>query len=149
METPPQAPLLRIQRMYVKDLSFENPNAPEVFLEKAPSQAEVNLRVRNRQVDASHWEVTIEVGATVKTGEKVAFIVELEHSGLFLLQNVPEDRRGAVLAVECPTLLFPFTRQILSQAVVDGGFPPFLLEPVNFLAMYRSSKGAEPPGTAH
>ena len=139
-------PQLRLVRMYVKDLSFENPNAPAVFLEKAAPKAELNLRVRNRRVDGDHWEVVIELTATVRAGDKVAFIAEIEHAGLFLVRNVPEGALPQVLAVDCPTQLFPFTRQILCQAVVDGGFPPFLLEPVNFLAMYRAAR--ERPGSA-
>ncbi|NOY46006.1 MAG: protein-export chaperone SecB [Deltaproteobacteria bacterium] len=135
-----QAPLLRLVRMYVKDLSFENPGAPQVFREKVSPQADLNLQLRNRKIDADHWEVAIELHATVRSGDRVVFIVEVEHAGLFQVKNVPEKHMGTVLAVDCPTQLFPFTRQIVSQVVVDGGFPPFLLDPVNFLALYRSSQ---------
>ncbi|RMG95695.1 MAG: protein-export chaperone SecB, partial [Candidatus Dadabacteria bacterium] len=134
MADSPTPPVLRLVRMYVKDLSFENPEAPRIFLEKTSPQAELNLQLRNRKIDADHWEVVIELHATVKSGDKVVFIVEVEHAGLFLVKNVPEEHLKTVLAVDCPTQLFPFTRQIVSQTVVDGGFPPFLLDPVNFLA---------------
>ncbi len=139
-------PVFRLQKMYVKDLSFENPNAPEIFREKPSPQAEVNLTLQNKQVDERHWEVVLRVTATVKSGDRVAFIVEVEHAGLFLLQNIPDEHLATVLAVDCPAFLFPFTRQVVSQAVVDGGFPSFLLEPVNFPAMYRNARKARTEG---
>lgn len=137
-------PVFRLQKMYLKDFSFENPNAPEIFLEKSSSpKVDVNLSLKNNKIDAEdHWEVIISITATVTDSEsqKTLFIVEIEHSGVFLLKNIPQEHMQAVLAVECPSLLFPFTRQILCQASVDGGFIPFLMEPVNFLALYQNAK---------
>ncbi len=139
---PGSGPVFRLQKLYVKDLSFENPNAPEIFRDAPKLQAEVNLTLHNKRVDDRHWEVVLRVTATVKSGERVAFIVEVEHGGLFLLQNIPDEHLATVLAVDCPAYLFPFTRQVVYQAVEDGGFPPFLLEPVNFPAMYREAQKA-------
>lgn len=143
------APVFRLQKMYVKDLSFESPNAPKIFVEKTQPKAEMNLSLRSRKIDADHWEVAIKITASLKSGDTVVFIVEVDHAGLFLLQHIPEEHMPAVLAVECPTVLFPFTRQVVCQAVVDGGFMPFLVEPVNFLAMYQSSKKKVEGETAH
>lgn len=139
-----KAPVFRIQKMYVKDFSFENPNAPDVFMEKETEpKVDVNLGLKNKKLRGDdHWEVTLSITATITNAktDKTLFIIEVEHAGAFLLKNIPEEHLPAVLAVECPALLFPFTRQIISQASVDGGFIPFLMEPVNFLALYENSK---------
>lgn len=142
-EQTAQQPILRLQKMYLKDLSFENPNSPEVFLAKqSEPKVEVQLGIKNRKLDENHWEVVMNVTAKVVAGEgeKTLFLIEIEHAGVFLLQNIPEQHLQIVLSVECPIILFPFTRQIVSQISVDGGFMPFLLEPVNFLALFENSK---------
>jgi len=132
-------PVFRLEKLYLKDLSFESPNAPETFFLKNPEpKADMRLKLSNKKVDENHWEVCLEVSATVKDtkSEKVMFIIEIEHAGAFLLQNIPEEHLQQVLNVDCPTILFPYTRQIASQASVDGGFMPFLMEPMNFAGMY-------------
>jgi len=139
----PQAPIFRLQKMYLKDLSFENPEAPEVFLAGNEPRVEVNLGLKNRKLEADdHYEVSLSITATVTNSDngKVMFIIEIEHAGVFLLKNIPAEHLPAVLAVECASLLFPFTRQIISQVSVDGGFVPFLMEPINFLALYENSR---------
>jgi len=136
-------PIFRLQKLYVKDLSFENPNAPEVFFAKeSEPKVDLNLGLKNKKLDDNHWEVTLAITAKIsdtKT-DKTLFISEIEHAAAFQIANVPEEHMGTLLAVECPTVMFPYTRQILSQASVDGGFIPFLMEPVNFLAIYENSK---------
>ncbi len=140
----PDGPVFRLQKMYIKDLSFENPNAPHVFLGKQPEpKVEVNLGIKNQKLKDDHWEVSLSVTATVSGNDdekKTLFILELEHGAVFLLKNIPEEHLQMVLAVDCPTMLLPFTRQIISQASIDGGFIPFLLEPMNFLGMYENAK---------
>lgn len=140
-----EKPILRLQKMYVKDLSFENPNAPEIFrnTQKTEPNVELNLKLNNRKVGDEHWEVSMEITAKVTTkgdDEKVLFMLEVEHGGIFLLKFIPEKHLAMVLGVECPTMLFPFTRQVVSQAAVDGGFMPFLMEPINFLALFQNSQ---------
>ncbi|MCB2216123.1 protein-export chaperone SecB [Desulfofustis glycolicus] len=140
-----EKPILRLQKMYVKDLSFENPNAPEVFrnTQKAEPNVELNLKLNNRKIGDEHWEVSMEITAKVTTKgdeEKVLFMLEVEHAGIFLMKAIPEKHLAMVLGVECPTMLFPFTRQVVSQAAVDGGFMPFLMEPINFLALFQNSQ---------
>lgn len=139
MSQPENAPIFRMQKMYVKDLSFENPNAPQVYVEPGEPKVDFRLNVNNRTIDPEHWEVTLNVTATVTSHEKTVFIVEVEHAGLFQLKNIPAEHLDRVLGVECPSLLFPFTRQIVSQATVDGGFVPLLMDPINFLAMYEAN----------
>ena len=136
------SPEFRMQKMYLKDFSFENPNAPELFIQQTEPKVQVNLQLRNKTVDEDHYEVSIEVTAkvTTKDEEKVMFIIEIEHAAIYLMKNIPEEHLEMVLAVDCPTLLFPFTRQIISQVSTDGGFVPFKMEHINFAALYHNSK---------
>ena len=134
-------PQFRLEKIYLKDLSFESPNAPEAFFIQSPeSNVEMKLRMTNKKADENHWEVCIEIQATVKESksEKIMFIIEIEHAGIFFMQNIPEEHMQQVMNVDCPTILFPYTRQIASQASVDGGFMPFLMEPVNFMGVYQN-----------
>ncbi|WP_136805967.1 protein-export chaperone SecB [Desulfosediminicola flagellatus] len=143
-------PEFRMQKMFIKDLSFENPNAPEVYITPAKSEpkVELNLNLNHKSVDGDHYEVTLQVYAKVSTkdDDKALFILEIEHSGIFLVKNIPEEHLEMVLGVDCPTLLFPFTRQIVSQVTVDGGFSPFLMEPVNFMALFQNAKAKKEAG---
>jgi preprotein translocase subunit SecB len=137
-------PIFRMQKMYIKDFSFENPNAPGVF--QTPDQepkVEVNLKLNNKKLDNDHYEVALQITAKIVdkgNNDKTMFIMEIEHAAAFLMKNIPEEHLEMVLGVDCPTLLFPFTRQIVSQISVDGGFIPFLMEPINFMALYQNSK---------
>ncbi|SHO51962.1 protein-export chaperone SecB [Desulfopila aestuarii] len=137
-------PEFRMQKMFIKDFSFENPNAPEVYItpQKSEPKVELNLNLNHTSLDNDHYEVTLKIYAKVATkdDEKTLFILEIEHSGIFLIRNVPQEHIEMVLGVDCPTLLFPFTRQIVSQVTVDGGFSPFLMEPVNFMALFQNAK---------
>ena len=134
--------------MYIKDFSFENPNAPAVF--QVPNQepkVEVNLKLNNTKLDDDHYEIALQITAKIvdkNNDDKTMFIMEIEHAAAFLMKNIPAEHQEMVLGVDCPTLLFPFTRQIVSQISVDGGFIPFLMEPINFMALYQNSKN-----TAH
>ena len=136
-------PVFRLEKLYVKDLSFESPNAPDVFfIQEQEPKVELNLKVTNKKIKEKHWEVCIEVSATIteaKSG-KTMMIAEIEHAGAFLIENIPDQHMEQVLNVDCPTIILPYTRQIISQATMDGGFMPFYLEPINFLAMYQSRK---------
>ena len=137
-----EMPVFRLQKMFIKDLSFESPNAPAVFLENSQSpKVDINLHVKNNKIDDDNWEVSLSITASF-TGpeEKTIFIIEIEHAGIFLLKNIPSEHLAAVLAVDCPTMLFPFTRQIMSQLAVDGGFMPFLMDPVNFMGLFQNAQ---------
>lgn len=137
-------PEFRMQKMYIKDLSFENPNAPQIFTaqQKMDPAVEVNLQLNNKQIDDDYWEVALQITAKVSAKEenKVLFIMEIEHAAVFMLRNIPKEHVPMLLGVDCPTLLFPFTRQIVSQVSVDGGYIPFLMEPVNFMALYQNAQ---------
>ena len=139
-----QAPIFRLQKLFLKDLSFENPNAPEVFVTKqGEPKVDVNLSLKNKKMAGDDlYEVSISITAKITHGEegKTLFIIEVEQAGIFLIKNVPAEHLTAVLAVDCPNMMFPYTRQIISQVTVDGGFVPFLMEPVNFLALYNNQQ---------
>ena len=139
-----EQPIFRLQKMYVKDLSFENPNAPEVFTTKQNEpKVEVNLGLKNNPIEGDGlFEVTLSITAKVTQGEeaKTLFIIEIEHCAVFTIKNIPAQHVPTVLSVDCPSMMFPYTRQIISQLTVDGGFVPFLMEPVNFLALYQNQQ---------
>lgn len=142
-ETESNTPVFRLQRLYVKDISFENPNSPEIFEHsgKAP-KVEMDLTLAHRRVIEDHWEVSMKVSAQTRDhdSEKILFEVEVEHAAVFYMRNIPEEHIPVILAVDCPTMILPYTRQIVSQLTVDGGFMPFLLEPVNFRALYEKQR---------
>ena len=140
-----EKPEFRMQKMFIKDFSFENPNAPQVFItpQKSEPNVELNLQLNNKKLDDNHWEVILEISAKVTSKEdepKVMFILEIEHGAVFMLKNIPEEHMPMVLGVDCPTLLFPFTRQLVSQISVDGGFMPFQMEPINFMALFQNAR---------
>ena len=130
--------------MYVKDISFESPNAPKVFLaQKQDPKVDFDLKLKNELITENNWEVSLAITAKVldkANGDAVMFAIEIEHAGIFLLKNIPEEHMKRVLAVDCPIMLFPFTRQIVSQISLDGGFMPFLMEPINFVALYETTR---------
>ena len=133
-----------MQKMYIKDLSFESPNTPGIFLAQGQEpKVDFNLQLGNTKIDDDHYEVTISITAKIldqKSDDTVMFVVELEHAAVFLLKNIPAEHLQRVMAVDCPLMLFPFTRQIASQISVDGGFMPFLMEPINFVALYENAQ---------
>ena len=136
-------PVFRLQKMYIKDLSFENPNAPDVFkAQQANPRVDINMGLKNKKIDDDHYEIVLSVNANVTNSSdgKTLFIIEVEHGGVFTLKNIPEEHMAGILGVDCPTMLFPYTRQIISQLTVDGGFVPFLMEPVNFLALFQNAQ---------
>lgn len=143
-ETKKELPVFRMQKMYIKDLSFESPNAPQIFLVRNQEpKVDFNLQLNSTKVDDDHWEVCLAMTAKVmdkNAEDKMMFVVELEHAGVFMLKNIPAEHLQRVLAVDCPLMLFPFSRQIISQVSVDGGFMPFLMEPINFVALYENAQ---------
>ena len=137
-----EQPVFRLQKMYLKDLSFESPHAPQIFLNQGQEpKVDFNLQLGNKKIDDEHYEVTISITAKIldqKADDTVMFVIELEHAAVFLLKNIPEAHLQRVMAVDCPLMLFPYSRQIASQVSVDGGFMPFTMEPINFLALYEN-----------
>jgi preprotein translocase subunit SecB len=135
------APVFKLQRIYVKDISFENPNSPEVFAEASKQpKVTLNMDLSQRKVSDEHWEVCIKINAQtrVQESDQLIFEIEVEHAGVFFFHKIPEEAVPLLLNVDCPTIIYPYTCQIISQLSVNGGFLPFMLEPVNFNALYQS-----------
>ncbi len=136
------APSLNVLAQYVKDLSFENPNAPE-SLAAGPKnpQIQIQINVNAKKIGETEYEVELDLDAEAIEDEKVVFKVSLVYAGMMRLQNVPEQNLQAIVLVECPRILFPFARQIIAEATRNGGYPPLLLEPIDFMALFQQ-KGA-------
>lgn len=149
-QAQPRTGNLAIQKVYVKDLSFEAPHAPLIFTE--PWKPAVDIQVGNEAsvVQADVHEVVLTVTVTVKFEDKVAYLVEVQQAGIFNISGFPQEYLNAVLATVCPNILFPFAREAISDAVTRGGFPQMLLAPVNFEHLYaqevrrRQQAGAAP-----
>lgn len=129
-------PVFGIEKLYVKDLSLEVPNAPEIFLEREAPQINIQLNTSGRGVGENVYEVVLTITVTAKAGEKTVFLVEVGQAGIFRIQNVPEDQMEPLIAVACPNILFPYAREAVSDAVTRAGFQPIVLQPVNFEGMY-------------
>lgn len=144
MADEPQQPSFQIEKVYVKDVSLEIPNAPQVFLEAQQPQLEIQVRSDSARFGDNLYEVTITATVTAKAGEKTLFLAEVAQAGIFSLRNVPEADLERLLAVACPTILYPYARETVSDLVTRGGFPPVLLQPVSFEALY-AQRGQQQP----
>jgi preprotein translocase subunit SecB len=139
--TEQPAPQLNVLAQYVKDFSFENPNAPASLSSFQQAQPAINIQI-NVQVNSlseSDFEVILKTEGKAERDGTVLFSFELSFGGVFRIQNVPQESLHPVVLIECPRLLFPFSREIISSAVRNGGFPPLLLDPVDFVALYRQN----------
>ncbi|TVQ35922.1 MAG: protein-export chaperone SecB [Geminicoccaceae bacterium] len=132
-----QAPRLSIVAQYVKDLSFENPRAPMGMQANERPEIQIKVDSRGRQMEAERFEVELIINVEAKAGGEPLFVCELTYGGLFLIANVPQDAVQPVLMIECPRLLFPFARRVIADATRDGGFPPLMIDPIDFVALYR------------
>lgn len=125
-----------LQRIYVKDLSFEAPKSPEIFREDWSPDIELDISTRQRDLEGDFHEVVLRLTVTVKTGEEVAFIAEVQQAGIFLMQGLDATSKAHALGAFCPSILFPYARETLDSLVVRGSFPALMLAPVNFDALY-------------
>ncbi len=132
-----EGPEFGIQRVYVKDLSFEAPNTPAIFLENWEPEMSLDLGTKTESLGDDVHEVILTVTVTVKVGEKTAFLVEVKQAGIFLMKDFPEDQLQPMLGSFCPNILYPYAREVVTDAVVRGGFPQLYLTPVNFDALYE------------
>jgi preprotein translocase subunit SecB len=134
--TEQEAPSFAIEKLYVKDLSLEVPNAPEIFLERESPEVSIQLQTAIAGVGENAYEVTLTVTVTAKLGEKTVFLVEVGQAGIFRIKNVPEENMNSLLSIACPNILFPYAREVVSQSVTSAGFAPVILQPVNFEALF-------------
>jgi len=125
-----------IQKLFVKDLSFESPNTPTVFTEKWEPNVDINLNSNAKKAPQDLFEVSITVTVTVKNNDKTAYLVEATQVGIFGAKGFSDEELGPLLGSFCPSTLFPYLREVVSEIITKGGFPPMLLNPVNFDALY-------------
>ena len=129
-------PHFAIVRIYLKDVSFETPNSPEVFRQEFKPDVNLQLNTAVNKLEADMFEVVLHVTVTSKQGDKTGFLVEVQQAGIFELKGYDEAQKGSVLGAYCPNTLYPFAREAISDLVVKGGFPQLLLSPINFDALY-------------
>jgi len=138
-----QTPVFQIQRIYLKDLSLEQPNSPQVLLEQTQPQVDIQLAMAAEVVAQGIFEVSVTATVTTKVGDKVLFLVEAKQAGIFEIRNVPAEQQQAILGVMCPQMLYPYLRAIVSDVCTRAGFPPILLAEVNFQAMFEAQQQAQ------
>ncbi len=129
-------PHFEIQRIFLKDLSFEAPHTPHTFVEDWKPEVQLNLETKSNRIQDNVHEVVLSVTATVNTSKKPAFVIEAHMSGVFLISGLDGEQLRQMLGSFCPNILFPYAREVISDVVVRGGFPQLILAPVNFDALY-------------
>lgn len=142
-DTQQPQPHFSIEKVYVKDLSVEIPNAPQIFLEREAPNIEIQLNTQGQGLEEGLFEVALTVTVTAKVGDKTMYLVEVGQAGIFQIRNIPQQDLEPILAVACPNILFPFARETVSDCVNRAGFPPLLLAPVNFEALYQQRAQAQ------
>lgn len=138
-----------IEKIYVKDLSLEIPNAPQIFLQREQPEVQVQLHTEAAAVNEGIYQCLLTVTVTAKLGEKTMFLVEAGQAGIFQIRNVPQQDLDPILSIACPNILFPYVRETISDTIGRAGFPPVLLAPVNFEVLYQQrlqqQQGAQQP----
>jgi preprotein translocase subunit SecB len=135
-------PIFQIQRMYLKDLSLEQPNSPKILLEQQQPQVDINLSMGAEPVTDGVYEVTVTATVTTKMKDKVLFLVEAKQAGIFEIRNVPEEQLQGIIGIVCPQMVYPYLRAIVSDVCTRAGFPPIMLTEVNFQAMFEAQQQA-------
>ena len=138
-----QTPVFQIQRMYLKDLSLEQPNSPQILLEQTQPQVDINLGMGAESVADGIFEVTVTATVTTKVKDRVLFLVEAKQAGIFEIRNVPQEQMQGIISIVCPQMIYPYLRAIVSDVCTRAGFPPILLTEVNFQAMFEAQQQAQ------
>ena len=133
-------PSFGIEKLYVKDLSLEIPNAPQIFMQRETPQIGIELANSANKLEDGIYEVVLTVTVTSKIADKTVFLVEVAQSGIFQVRNVPDENLEVIMSITCPTILFPYAREVVSDVVSRAGFPPVVLSPINFEALYAQQK---------
>lgn len=135
-------PTLKIEKIYVKDLSLENPGAPQSFALQAVPQVEISLRSRSEMLEEGVFECVLTITVTAKAGDKTLFLVEAAQAGVFRVEGVPVSDLQPLMGIHCPNMLFPYIRETIADSVMRAGFPPVHLDPINFEALYQQQLAA-------
>ena len=136
-------PTFSIQRIYLKDMSLEQPNAPKILLEQGQPQVDVQLNLHGEPVQDGLYEVSVTATVTTKINDKVLFLVEAKQAGLFEIRNIPQDQLQPILAIACPQIVYPYLRATVADVINRTGFPPVHLTEVNFQAMYEAQRAQQ------
>jgi len=142
MSDADNSPVFQIQRIYLKDLSLEQPNSPQILLEQAQPQVDINLGMSAETVAEGVFEVCVSATVTTKVGDRTLFLVEAKQAGIFEIRNLPDDQMQGVIGIVCPQMIYPYLRAIVSDVCTRAGFPPILLTEVNFQAMFEAQQQA-------
>jgi preprotein translocase subunit SecB len=134
------SPVFNIQRMYLKDLSLEQPHSPQILLEQTQPQVDINLAVAAENVAEGIIEVTVTATVTTKVGDRTLFLIEAKQAGIFEIRNIPAEQMNAIVGIACPGMVYPYLRAIVSDVCTRAGFPPVLLSEVNFQAMFEAQQ---------
>ena len=133
-------PGFALEKLYLKDVSVEVPNAPEIFVERDTPKISIELNNEAKPLADGYYEIALQITVTSKIGEQTAFVVDIVQAGIFVIKNIPEDGLEAVIAITCPNILFPYAREAISNFTVKAGFNPVQLQPINFEALYMQEK---------
>ena len=133
-------PVFQIQRLYLKDMSLEQPNSPQILLEQGQPQVDINLALGASPIADGIYEVTVTATVTTKVNDKVLFLVEAKQGGIFEIRNIPEEQLQPIIGIACPGIIYPYLRAIVSDICTRAGFPPVMLTEVNFQAMYEAQQ---------
>jgi preprotein translocase subunit SecB len=133
-------PTFQIQRIYLKDLSLEQPNSPKILLEQQQPQVEINLALAAESVVDGIYEIAVTATVTTKVGDKTLFLVEAKQAGIFEIRNIPEEQLQQIIGIACPQIVYPYLRAVISDVCTRAGFPPVLLSEVNFQAMFEAQR---------
>jgi len=144
-EAPSNQPVFSIEKVYVKDLSLELPNAPQSFLERESPTVDVQIHHNSSSVEDGVYQTVLTVTVTAKIRDKTIFLVEIAQAGIFIARNIPAPELDPLLGIACPNILFPYVREVVSDTVTRAGFPPVVLAPVNFEAIYQQQQQAAAP----
>lgn len=142
MADTPQDPVFQIQRIYLKDLSLEQPNSPAILLDPEQPTVDIQLGVDAQPVADGIFEITVSATVQTKVQDKTVFLVEAKQAGIFEIRNLPEDQMGAILGIACPQIVYPYLRGNVADVVQRAGFPPVHLAEINFQAMYEQQQAA-------
>ena len=134
------SPIFQIQRLYLKDLSLEQPNSPLIFLEQSQPHVDINLGLGVEPVGEGMYEVSVTATVTTTVGEKTLFLVEAKQAGIFEIRNVPDDQLQPILGIACPQIVYPYLRAVVSDICTRAGFPPVVLAEVNFQGMFEAQQ---------
>ncbi|MCS6762846.1 MAG: protein-export chaperone SecB [Candidatus Protistobacter heckmanni] len=130
-------PLFNIERVYLKDISLEEPNSPAIFLETEAPSMEIEVNVGASQLQADVFEVAVTATVTTKIKDKVAFLVEAQQAGIFTVRNIPAEQMGPLLGIACPSIVYPYLRASIADLITRAGFPPVHLAEINFQTLYE------------